>query len=285
MKSSTIYTDKPLYNGDAATNKILDSYMKDIRGLKLLGLKMEGELAKRIREGDNTAIDELVSANLLFVVNVANKYSNQGIPVVDLINIGNMGLIKAAKKFDERKNFKFISYAVWWIRQAILDALAKQSRVVKIPYSKATQIFNIRKTKEKIEREEHREASSEELQTVLKLKNSETLDRIMSIDISRISLDSPVNEGVALVDCLQDENDTPEEEAIIASEREYLIKNLNTLSKLEKKIICDLFGIDKIEPKSLAELGRKYKCSRERVRQIKNRALKKLKRKYAQKEV
>jgi RNA polymerase primary sigma factor len=261
-------------------DKILGHYMNDVSRYKPLTPEEERKVAKRIRRGDKKATSELVRANLRFVINVAHNYSNQGIPLLDLINIGNMGLIRAAKGFDERKNFKFISYAVWWIRQAMLEALAMQSRAVRVPLTRVTQLMNLQKAKEKIEREMQRTASPAEIEAALKIKHPEALNDIMAMEKPALSLDTPMESGVSLVELLEDDTASSEEEVIKKSEKEEINKHLKRLSSMERKVVQEYYGIGQDHEKTLTEIGNKYKLTRERIRQIKDIAIKKLRRQY-----
>jgi RNA polymerase primary sigma factor len=272
---------RSLYTGDTITEKILSRYIKEALKWRQLTIEEEKAVTRRIRNGDKKAVEELIHANLLFVINVANGYSHQGVPLTDLISIGNTGLITAAKRFDERKNFRFISYAVYWIRHAILEALAKQSRAVRVPINKVTQIVKLRKAIEKIEKKQHRSATPEEIGVALKIKSPEKLSGIMSLDESCVSLNSPSDNGVPLIEYLEDENAcSPDADILKTSEREEIERHLGCLTKIEKKVIREYYGLDDDNPKTLADIGKKYKVTRERARQLKERALKKLRKAF-----
>lgn len=268
---------KPIYADISTEEKILTKYMDDVGKYKPLSSEEERALAKCVRKGDKKAAMKLVHANLTFVIKVANNYKNQGLPLLDLINIGNMGLIQAAKRFDDRKNYKFISYAVWWVRQAILQALANQSRAIRVPLHCVSQIIGVRRIKEKIEREKHREAFPEEIETALALKHPKTLSNLMCIDTPHLSLNSSsYDDGAPLVELLESDIESPEDLVLAVSEKEDVIKHLGCLTPMEKKVICEYYGINKDDAKTLADIGKKYKLTRERVRQIREQALRKL---------
>jgi RNA polymerase primary sigma factor len=274
---NSVKTKKSSYTDNSTEEKILTQYMEDVGRYKPLSSVEEHELAKRIRKGDKKAAEKLIRANLTFVITVVNNYKNQGLPLLDLINIGNMGLIRAAKKFDERKNYKFISYAVWWIRQAVLGALADQSRALRIPMHCVSQIVSMRKIKEKIEREKQREAYPEEIEAALALKRPTALNKLISIDTPHLSLDtSSFDNGAPLVELMEGESDSPEDLVLKLSEKEDIKRKLGCLTTMEKKVICEYYGIDKEDAKTLADIGKKFRLTRERVRQIREQALKKL---------
>ncbi len=257
----------------------LEKYLKDIRNKKSLSKKEELELAVRIRKGDKGALDKLIGANLRFVVSVAQNYQNQGLPLADLINEGNLGLIKAAKRFDETKNFKFISYAVWWIRQSILQALAEQSRIVKLPLNRVGTIHKVGRTSNKLEQNFGRKPSVKEIAGELKIAEKEVAET-MRIGNSHMSLDAPVKEGEKskLADLIKDSNTiSPDESSKSDSLKKAIDRTLSTLTTKEKQVLKLYYGIDTDFEHTLEEIGRKLNLTRERVRQIKEKALKRLK--------
>ncbi|MDD5673674.1 MAG: RNA polymerase sigma factor RpoD/SigA [Chitinivibrionales bacterium] len=254
-------------------------YLKEISKNKTMSLEEEAVLAVNIRKGDRKALEKLVKANLRFVVSVSRNYQNQGLPLSDLINEGNLGLIRAAKRFDEKKNFKFISYAVWWIRQAILQALAEQSRIIKLPLNRVGAIHKIGKTQAKLEQKYHRLPNVEEIAAELKLDQGEVQETI-KIGNSHMSLDAPLQQGEdsKLLDILQDENqERPDDGILDISLQDEITKTLNTLTGREKEVIKLYFGIGEETAHTLEEIGQRFSLTRERVRQIKEKALRRLK--------
>lgn len=257
----------------------LDKYLFEIGKVDLLTAEQEVILARRVKEGDKTALDELVKANLRFVVSVAKQYQNQGLSLPDLINEGNLGLIKAAKRFDETRGFKFISYAVWWIRQAILQALAEQARIVKLPLNKIGSINKVNKTFIALEQKFEREPSIEELAQVLQLAPQDVRDALKSSN-RHLSMDAPISadEESNMYDILPiNELPTPDRSLLNDSLRKEIERVLNTLTEREADIIRLYFGLDGTHPHTLEEVGEKLELTRERVRQIKEKALKRLK--------
>ena len=254
-------------------------YLKEISKNKTLTLEQEAVLAVKIREGDRKALEHLVKANLRFVVSVSRNYQNQGLPLSDLINEGNLGLIRAAKRFDEKKNFKFISYAVWWIRQAILQALAEQSRIIKLPLNRVGAIHKIGKTQSKLEQKYRRLPNVEEIALELKLDITEVQETI-KIGNSHMSLDAPLQQGEdsKLLDVLQDDNqERPDDGVLDISLQDEINKTLETLSDRENEVIKLYFGIGEETAHTLEEIGQRFNLTRERVRQIKEKALRRLK--------
>jgi RNA polymerase primary sigma factor len=254
-------------------------YLREIGKNKSLTLEDEAKLAVRIRKGDKKALEKLVNANLRFVVSVARNYQNQGLPLSDLINEGNLGLIRAAKRFDEKKNFKFISYAVWWIRQAILQALAEQSRIIKLPLNRVGTIHKIGKMQSKLEQKFRRLPNVEELAEELKIDISEVQETI-KIGNSHMSLDAPLQHGEdsRLMDVLQDEDQLlPDNGLMEVSLQEEISKTLDTLSEREKEVVRLYFGIGEETSHTLEEIGQRFNLTRERARQIKEKALRRLK--------
>ncbi len=259
-------------------DKSLDLYLKEISQVPLLTADQEVELAVRIKNGDKGALDHLTKANLRFVVNVAKQYTNQGLSLSDLINEGNIGLIKAAKRFDETKGFKFISYAVWWIKQAILQALAEQSRIVRLPLNRAGTLYKIGKLSNDLGQEYGREPTPAEIAVELDLPVDEVTDT-MSLSNSHLSLDAPFsgNNDNRLIDFLPDDfQPSPDQSLLEDALRGDIEKALKTLTKREAEVITLYFGINREKPLTLEEIGQKFGLSRERVRQIKEKAIRRL---------
>jgi RNA polymerase primary sigma factor len=256
----------------------LDQYLRDISIYPLITREQEVALAKRIRENDQEALDTLVRSNLRFVVSVAKKYQNQGVSLSDLINEGNLGLIRAAHKFDETKGIKFISYAVWWIRQAILQALAEQSRIVRVPLNRAGTLHRIGKRASALLQELGREATHAEIAEGMEITEEEVA-KTMSISQIHLSLDAPMTAGEdnRLLDYLPDTNNlTPDEETFEKALSASVAQALAGLKEREAKILTLYFGLDGSEPKTLEEIGAILNITRERVRQIKEKALSRL---------
>ncbi|NLP02190.1 MAG: sigma-70 family RNA polymerase sigma factor [Fibrobacter sp.] len=254
-------------------------YLKEIGKNRSLTVEEESKLAVRIRKGDRKALEKLVKANLRFVVSVARNYQNQGLPLSDLINEGNLGLIRAAKRFDEKKNFKFISYAVWWIRQAILQALAEQSRIIKLPLNRVGTIHKIGKMQSKLEQKYRRLPNVEELAAELNIDEAEVRETI-KIGNSHMSLDAPLQHGEdsKLMDILQDEDqEQPDDGLMEISLQDEINHTLETLSEREKEVVRLYFGIGEDTSHTLEEIGQRFNLTRERARQIKEKALRRLK--------
>ncbi len=256
----------------------LDQYLRDISAYPLITREDEVSLAQRIRTGDREALDKLVRSNLRFVVSVAKKYQNQGVSLSDLINEGNLGLIRAAHKFDETKGIKFISYAVWWIRQAILQALAEQSRIVRVPLNRAGTLHRIGKRASMLLQELGREATHAEIAEGMDITEQEVA-RTMTISQAHLSLDAPITPGEdnKLLDYLPDTtNATPDEQAFEKALTESIEEALASLKEREAKILRLYFGLDGEEPMTLEQIGSLLSITRERVRQIKEKALSRL---------
>lgn len=256
----------------------LDKYLQEIGKVDLLTPDEEVELAKRIREGDQIALEKLTKANLRFVVSVAKQYQNQGLSLGDLINEGNLGLIKAAQRFDETRGFKFISYAVWWIRQSILQALAEQSRIVRLPLNRVGSLNKISKTFSELEQKFEREPSPEELAEVLEVTTNEVVDTL-KISGRHVSMDAPFVQGEdnTLLDVLEnDTEDTPDSELMNDSLRREVQRALSTLTQREADVIALYFGLNGEHPLTLEEIGERFDLTRERVRQIKEKAIRRL---------
>jgi RNA polymerase primary sigma factor len=259
-------------------NQSLDKYLQEIGKVDLLTPDEEVELAKRIKEGDQIALEKLTKANLRFVVSVAKQYQNQGLSLGDLINEGNLGLIKAAQRFDETRGFKFISYAVWWIRQSILQALAEQSRIVRLPLNRVGSLNKISKTFSELEQKYEREPSPEELAEVLEVTTAEVVDT-MKISGRHVSMDAPFVQGEenSLLDVLEnDSEETPDSGLITDSLRREVQRALSTLTQREADVITLYFGLNGEHALTLEEIGEKFSLTRERVRQIKEKAIRRL---------
>ncbi|OGC78146.1 MAG: RNA polymerase subunit sigma [candidate division Zixibacteria bacterium RBG_16_50_21] len=256
----------------------LDLYLKEIGNTPLINAEKEVELAKRIRIGDQEALEHLTKANLRFVVSVAKQYQNQGLSLADLINEGNIGLIKAAKRFDETRGFKFISYAVWWIRQAILQALAEQSRIVRLPLNRVGTLHKIGKISSSLEQEFGREPSPDEIARELELTTGEVSDTL-KISNSHLSLDAPfsVSEDNSLIDVLEDDlQPSPDESLLTDSLKKEISSALDSLTAREAEVITLYFGLNHEKPLTLEEIGARFNLTRERVRQIKEKAIRRL---------
>jgi len=256
----------------------IDKYLQEIGKYELLTPEEEIELARRAKQGDEKALERLIQANLRFVVSVAKQYQNQGLPLGDLINEGNLGLIKAAKRFDETRGFKFISYAVWWIRQSILQALAEQSRIVRLPLNRVGALNKIGKKLSQLEQEFEREPSANELAEELDMSVYEVADTL-KISGKHISMDAPFVQGEdnKLLDIMPNENDPmPDHGLMYESLKKDIEEALNTLDPREREVVKLYFGIGYDHPLTLEEIGEKFKLTRERVRQIKEKAIRKL---------
>jgi len=257
----------------------LSLYLKEISKYKALPIHEEAELAVRIRGGDAAALEKLVRANLRFVVSVSRNYQNQGLPLIDLINEGNLGLIRAAKRFDEKKNFKFISYAVWWIRQAILQALAEQSRIVKLPLNRVGAMHKIGMAQTRLEQRLSRSPNYDEIADELHINSSDVHEAI-KIGNSHFSLDAPLQSGEdsKLMDLLRDEHiERPDDGIMSVSLHSEIDLVLGSLSEREREVVKMYFGIGEETAYTLEEIGIRFDLTRERVRQIKEKALKRLK--------
>jgi RNA polymerase primary sigma factor len=257
----------------------LEKYLQEIGKVELISPEEEVKLAIRIKQGDQKALDKLTKANLRFVVSVAKQYQNQGLSLPDLINEGNLGLIKAAQRFDETRGFKFISYAVWWIRQSILQALAEQSRIVRLPLNKVGLTNRIQKAYSQLEQEFEREPSAEELAEVLEL-DIEEVSSSLGIAARHVSMDTPLSEGEdnTLIDVLINPNAEMANANIEHKEslKQEIDRSLKTLTERQKEVICFFFGIGVDHPMSLEDIGERFNLTRERVRQIKDKAITKL---------
>jgi len=256
----------------------LDKYLQEIGKVELLTPDQEIELAIRIKNGDQLALEQLTKANLRFVVSVAKQYQNQGLSLGDLINEGNLGLIKAAKRFDETRGFKFISYAVWWIRQSILQALAEQSRIVRLPLNRVGALNKIGKAYSNLEQEYEREPSAAELATELDMDVNEVADTL-KISGRHVSMDAPFAQGEdnRLLDVLaNDQQPSPDFILMIESLKMEIERALSTLTEREAEVIRLYFGLNKEHSLTLEEIGERFNLTRERVRQIKEKAIRRL---------
>ena len=257
----------------------LDKYLQEIGKVDLITAEEEVELAQRIREGDQIALEKLTKANLRFVVSVAKQYQNQGLSLPDLINEGNLGLIKAAQRFDETRGFKFISYAVWWIRQSILQALAEQSRIVRLPLNKIGSINKINKAYASIEQEEERAPSASEIASFLDMSESDVKESQRNSG-RHVSMDAPLVEGEDsnLYDVLRSgESPNPDRELLNASLSIEIERALETLTPREADVVRLYFGLENKQALTLEEIGERFDLTRERVRQIKEKAIRRLK--------
>lgn len=257
----------------------LEKYLQEIGKVELISPEEEVKLAGLIKQGNQAALDKLTKANLRFVVSVAKQYQNQGLSLPDLINEGNLGLIKAAQRFDETRGFKFISYAVWWIRQSILQALAEQSRIVRLPLNKVGLTNKIQKAFSQLEQEYEREPSPEELAELLELETEE-VSATLGIAARHVSMDTPLSEGEdnTLIDVLVNPNAEYANTNIEHKEslKQEIERSMKMLTERQKEVICYFFGLGVDHPMSLEDIGDKFNLTRERVRQIKDKAITKL---------
>ena len=256
----------------------LDKYLHEISKVELIDADDEVQLARKIKEGDRVALERMIKANLRFVVSVAKQYQHQGLTLGDLINEGNVGLIKAAQRFDETRGFKFISYAVWWIRQSILQALAEHARIVRLPLNKVGSLSKINKQFSTLEQKFEREPSPEELAEALGVSVEEVITSLKSSG-RHVSLNSPFSqeEDGSLLDVMTDPNDvSPDEDLIAESLTREVKRTLATLTKRESDVIVSYFGLNGESTLTLEEIGERFSLTRERVRQIKEKAIRRL---------
>ena len=265
---------KSITNRESAS---LDKYLQEIGHEELLTTDQEVELAQRIRKGDKRALERLTKANLRFVVSVAKQYQNQGLSLPDLINEGNVGLIKAAEKFYETRGFKFISYAVWWIRQSILQAIAEQSRLVRLPLNQVGSVNKITRELNKFEQEHERKPSVDEIAERVDLPEDKIADA-MKANSRHVSMDAPIADGEdsSMIDFLSGDSSNTDRELAIESLKAEVSRILKLLTDKEQKVLRAFFGIDGSPEMTLDEIGEKYNLTRERVRQIKEKALRRL---------
>ncbi len=268
---------KQITNRETAS---LDMYLQDIGRVELITADEEVVLAQKIKQGDQLALDKLVKANLRFVVSVSKQYQNQGLSLPDLINEGNMGLIKAAQRFDETRGFKFISYAVWWIRQSILQALAEQSRIVRLPLNKIGAINKINKTVAKLEQQLEREPIAEEISEILDILPADIRDTMRNQG-RHMSMDAPIGtmeDSGSMYDLMENKHEAaPDNELIIESLRDEINRALTALTPREADVVRLYYGLSGGHSHSLEEIGEKFELTRERVRQIKEKAVRRLK--------
>jgi RNA polymerase primary sigma factor len=257
----------------------LEKYLQEIGKVELISPEEEVQLAVKIKQGHQASLDRLVRANLRFVVSVAKQYQNQGLTLSDLINEGNLGLIKAAQRFDETRGFKFISYAVWWIRQSILQSLAEQSRIVRLPLNKVGLTNRISRAYSQLEQEYEREPTTEELAELLNVEVEE-ISATVGIAGRHLSMDAPFAEGEenSLIDTMENPNAELANRQVDHNEslRTEISRSLNTLTERQKEVLCYFFGIGMDNPLSLEDIGSRFHLTRERVRQIKDKAITKL---------
>lgn len=259
-------------------NASLDKYLQEIGHEELISTEEEVELAHRIKNGDRKALEKLTKANLRFVVSVAKQYQNQGLSLPDLINEGNIGLLKAAEKFDETRGFKFISYAVWWIRQSILQAIAEQSRVVRLPLNQVGSVNKIKRILNKFEQENERRPSIDEIAEKTDMPH-EKIEDVLKVDTRQVSVDAPMTEsdGASMLDFMPSESEpSTDSQLVIESMREEIALALSVLNERERNVIEAFYGINQPEC-TMEEIGNKYGLTRERVRQIREKAIRKLK--------
>ena len=257
----------------------LEKYLQEIGKVDLITPEEEVKLALRIKQGDQAALDKLTKANLRFVVSVAKQYQNQGLTLPDLINEGNLGLIKAAQRFDETRGFKFISYGVWWIRQSIMQALAEQSRIVRLPLNKVGLTNRISRAYSHLEQEFERTPTAEELAFFLDIETEE-VSATMNVAARHVSMDSPLSDGEesTLIDVLINNNADSADKQIMFNDslKKEIARSLSILTERQKEVICFFYGIGVEQPLSLEDIGMKFSLTRERVRQIKDKAITKL---------
>lgn len=261
-------------------NASLDKYLQEIGRVELITADEEVELARKIRQGNEAALDKLVKSNLRFVVSVSKQYQNQGLSLPDLINEGNLGLIKAAQRFDETRGFKFISYAVWWIRQSILQALAEQSRIVRLPLNKIGAINKINKAYAKLEQQLEREPTADEVAVTMDLLPQDVFETLKN-NGKHVSMDAPLStndEGGSMYDVMEEKDSLrPDKGLLDDSLRQEIERSLSTLTPREADVVRLYFGLTGKQPLTLEEIGDKFDLTRERVRQIKEKAVRRLK--------
>jgi len=263
-------------NSSHSDDFFIQQYMADVSRFKPLSSQKELQLAKRIKKGDKKALGQLIKANLRFVVSVAKNYQQQGMSLIDLVNEGNLGLIKAAERFDPEKNFKFISYAVWWIRQSILQALAEQSRIVKVPLNRVGNLYKINKARIRLEQKFGRSPSIDEVARYLHIGPSE-ISSVMYLSMNHVSLDAPVGtEGdkATMYEVIEDfRGESPDENLHSDSFKQEIASLLTFLPEREAEILRMYFGIGSLSPQTLEEIGNHFGLTRERARQIKEKSL------------
>lgn len=265
------------YNSSAVENGSLSMYLKDIERIPLLGRDEEYELALKAKNGDSYARERLVNANLRFVVSIAKQYQNRGLPLIDLISEGNIGLLTAIDKFEPEKGYHFISYAVWWIRQSILKAIGEKSRMIRLPMNKSAELIQILQAKTNLEKAGNEDASIEEIAAECGMTSEEVVE-ILQISREVSSLDAPVNtdDESSYGDFIESDGPRPEEVVLDASMKAAVYRILDTLPEKERGIIALRYGLDDREPMSLKEVGEVYNLTKERIRQIEKKVLNKL---------
>lgn len=259
-------------------NASLDKYLQEVARVQLITAEEEVELAKRIKEGDHLALEKLTKANLRFVVSVAKQYQNQGLGLGDLISEGNLGLIKAAQRFDETRGFKFISYAVWWIRQSIMQAIAEHARLVRLPLNRIGNLNKIHRVFRELEQKYEREPTEEEIAAQLEMTPQEVMDTL-KLRARHTSMDAPIGEsedGTLLDVLIDDEEVTPDDDLMSDSLKVEIGRALNTLTHREREVIIYFFGLNQNSALTLEEIGNHLGLTRERVRQIKEKAVRRL---------
>jgi RNA polymerase primary sigma factor len=259
----------------ASQTDSLGLYLREIRRIPLLTPEEEATLARRVRHGDRAALDELVRRNLRFVVSIAKQYAGGGIPLEDLVNEGNVGLIRAAERFDVDRGYRFISYAVWWVKQAILQYLGEHSRTVRLPLNKATALTRVTRAQQRLGQELGREPTADELAARLRL-DPRDVEKVLRLPVRQFSIDDPVegNDNDFHIDTLSDdESRSPDDVVFEASRTEDITAALDTLNARERDILTRYYGLEGSEPHTLEEIGRAYQLTRERVRQIRDRAI------------
>lgn len=276
MSMRQLKITKSITNRESAS---LEKYLQEIGKVELIAPEEEVKLSEKIKQGDQQALDHLIKANLRFVVSVAKQYQNQGLTLPDLINEGNLGLIKAAQRFDETRGFKFISYAVWWIRQSLLQALAEQSRIVRLPLNKVGLTNRIAKAYQMLEQEFEREPTAEELANYLEISAEEVASTLL-MGTRHVSVDSPLADGEenTLIDVLINTNASQADENLdhFESLKMEIEQSLQALTQRQRDVLCYFYGIGCDHPLSLEDIGDRYHLTRERVRQIKDKAINKL---------
>lgn len=265
----------------------LDKYLHEIGRVDLITAEEEVELAKRIKKGDKVALERMIKANLRFVVSVAKQYQNQGLSLPDLINEGNLGLIKAAQRYDDTRGFKFISYGVWWIRQAILQALAEQARIVRLPLNKIGSITRINKTYTRLEQEYQREPTPDEVAFLLET-SSEVVEDALKVSSHHVSMDSPIHAaddaGTNMYDLmLNEDSPSPDHRLMESSLRKEIDRSLSTLDEREADVLRYFYGLGGQRVHTLDEIGKEFGLTRERVRQIKEKTIKKMRNNFRNK--
>jgi RNA polymerase primary sigma factor len=265
-------------------NQSLDKYLQEISKIDLITADEEVKLAQRIRKGDQLALEKLTKANLRFVVSVAKQYQHKGLSIGDLISEGNTGLIRAASRFDETRGFKFISYAVWWIRQSIMQAIAEQSRIIRLPMNRVTSLNKISRTFSELEQKFQRDPSDEELAEVLNIDTEEVVHN-MKISGRQVSMDAPTVPGEenSLLNMLENDHETPDSELIVDSLRREVQRALSKLTQVESDVISFYFGLNGEHSMTLEDIGKKFSLTRERVRQIKEKATQRLRQSFRSK--